>query len=68
MILGSGDQEQSSDTTISVNKLTNDPDKAWDKLKNKVTKQALNPLSLDTPVYDNKVILGSSLFSRKSSI
>lgn len=68
MIFGSGNQNQSSDTKTPVNKLTNDPDKAWDILKNKVTKQVLNPLSLDTPVYDNKVILGSLLFSRKSSI
>ena len=52
------DDNQSANNTnrIQVNKFTNDPDKAWELEKNNVAKIALETLSLDTPIYKNKVI------------
>ena len=43
------------ETSIKVNPLTDKPDRAWDLIKNKVTKNEVEPLNLDTPIFDNKV-------------
>lgn len=44
-----------SASIISVNPLTNDPDRAWDKIKNSINKTKLEPMPLDTPIHPNKV-------------
>lgn len=40
---------------IKVNQFTHNPDKAWDLIKNKINKQKLDTISLDTPIFENKV-------------
>ena len=43
-------------TSIKVNPI-DDPDHAWDTLKNTVNKEPIETLHLDTPIYENKVII-----------
>ena len=40
---------------IQVNPNTQNPDRAWDYLKNSIKKEVLSTLPLDTPIFDNKV-------------
>ncbi|CAF0856190.1 unnamed protein product [Brachionus calyciflorus] len=42
-------------TEIKVNSNTNNPDAAWNVLKEIIPKNCYNQLPLDTPVYENKV-------------
>jgi hypothetical protein len=40
---------------IQVNPNTQNPDRAWDYLKNSIKKEVLSTLPLDTPIFENKV-------------
>ncbi len=42
-------------TQITVNPNTDDPTHAWDLIKNKVNRTTVKPLSLETPIFENKV-------------
>ncbi len=52
---------------ILFDKLTlsnmNDPDKAWNQLKNSIKKHKLEIISLDTPILPNKVLIFKLLVS-----
>ena len=41
----------------------NDPDKAWNQLKNSIKKHKLEIISLDTPILPNKVLIFKLLVS-----
>jgi hypothetical protein len=43
-------------TSIAVNPFTDDPEKAWGQIESKVSKILIEPLKLDEPIYDDKVI------------
>ena len=42
-------------TDIKVNPNTNNAQQAWEFLRIKIDKKEVKPLSLDTPIYENKV-------------
>ncbi len=42
-------------TQIKVNTKTDNPNYAWDLIKNKVNHTIVEPLSLETPIFENKV-------------
>jgi hypothetical protein len=47
---------QQSATSISVNQFTQDPDRAWDRLKNTISNTKIeNVMPLDAPILENKV-------------
>lgn len=43
------------ETSISVNVLTDNPEKAWSQIENKTKKISIEPLKLDEPIHENKV-------------
>jgi len=43
-------------TSIAVNPFTDDPEKAWGQIESKVSKILIEPLKLDEPIHDDKVI------------
>lgn len=46
----------SSYNLIKAQAYTNDPDKAWSHVKDSITKIPIQPMSLDTPIFPNKVL------------
>ena len=44
------------ETSISVNSLTDNPEQAWEQIESQTSKIFIEPLKLDQPIHDNKVI------------